>query len=221
MRASDAAAGASGWVWSRPWRTGRTGARAPAQPRPAAFTLVEIVLSLSILALLAGVSISVFWGTLAEARTKENANRIRSLLLSARADAANAGRRYRLSFDEETRQPTLSVEPDPLAKPGVFLPCDLWWVRQAELQAGVRVAVCERIGDSVFADESEGAAKSQRDRDSVLEEVNFYPDGSSDSARIVLANDDEHHPWAVEITLNGLDGTITTREIDTEEEPIE
>ena len=51
--------------------------------------------------------------------------------------------------------------------------------------------------------------------------MTFYPDGTSDSARIVLAEDAEDHPWAVEITLNGVDGTIQMREIDTEEEPIE
>ena len=171
--------------------------------------------------LLAGVSIGVFWGTLAEAGTSENASRITSLLRSARADAANTGRRYRLSFDEQTSHPVVAVETDPLGEPGTFTLAAFWWADQAKLQAGVRVVLCERTGDSVFADESASASDPGRDRELKLDEVNFYPDGSSDSVRIVLANDDEEHPWAVEITLNGLDGTISTREIDTAEEPIE
>lgn len=195
--------------------------RHSARRGPNAFTLLEIILSLSILVLLAGVSIGVFWGTLAEAGTSENASRITSLLRSARADAANTGRRYRLSFDEQTSHPVVAVETDPLGEPGAFRPAAFWWADQAKLQAGVRVVLCERTGDSVFADESESASDPGRDRELKLDEVNFYPDGSSDSVRIVLANDDEEHPWAVEITLNGLDGTISTREIDTAEEPIE
>ena len=196
-------------------------AQRPGGGSAAAFTLLEIVLSVSLLVLLASVSIGVFWGTLAEAGTKENANRITSLLRSARAEAANTGRRYRLSFDEETGQPTVGVELSPLAEPGAFKPCNVWWVERARLADGVQVALCQRTGDSVFADESGPAGESARDGRAPLEEVNFYPDGSSDSARIVLANEDEDHPWAVEITLNGVDGTIATREIDIEEEPIE
>ncbi len=179
------------------------------------------MLSLGLLVLLAGVTIGVFWGVLGETRTQESANRMSALLRIARAEAANAGRRFRLSFDEQTGQPVVSIEADPLAAPGAFQPYASWWARQGQLQEGTRVALCRRTGDSAFLEDSQASEGPRSKDEAALEEIHFYTDGSSDSARIVLTNDDEEHPWAVEITLNGLDGTIATREIDTAVEPIE
>jgi len=193
--------------------TGRTG--------PTGFTLLEVILSVGLLVMLAGIAIGVFWGTLSQASTQENANRITALLRSARAEAANTGLRYRLSFDEETSQPMLSVEADPLGVPGGFAACQAWWAEDARLQEGVRVLLCERLSETAFAQDSAGWPESEDRKDQVLSNVDFYPDGSSDSVRIVLGNDDEEHPWAAEITLNGVDGTIEAREIDLEEEPLE
>jgi len=185
------------------------------------FTLLELLLSVTLLAMLALVSIGVWWGTLAEADTRENINRITSLLRSARAEAARAGRRCRLTFDEQTGQPLLTVETDPLADPGIFQKRRPWWVKQAQLQAGVRVLTCRRVGDSAFARCGRPESSAGEDDQAAFDELDFYPDGTSDSARIVLTNNDEEKPWTVEITLNGLDGAITAREIDPEAEPIE
>ena len=176
---------------------------------------------MTLLVLLASVTIGALWGTLAKAGRNENVNRITSLLRSVRAEAANRGRRFQLTFDEEARRPIVSVEDDPFGQPGVFTPYNAWWAERAQLQEGVRVVLCQRTGDSAFADGGEHVRGPGDGGRSDLSALNFHPDGASDSARIILADSDEDRPWAVEITLNGVDGSISTREIDTEEEPIE
>ncbi len=182
----------------------------------AGFTLLEMVLAMVLVVLLASLAVGSLFGTLESMRTKEHSSRIASLLRAARAEAANTGCRLRLSFDPETTQPILSIERDALGDPGVFEPIDTWWVKLATLGNGVRVLLCERTGASDFVEvgaETTGGG----DDGPELAEVTFYPDGSSDSVRIVLGNDDEDRPWKVEVTLNGVDGSIKTRQIDEEE----
>ena len=179
-----------------------------------------MVLALGLVLLLAGLVVGAFYGTLEFVQIKDTSSRFCALLRTARAEAANRGKRFRLGFEPETTQPQVSFEPDPLGQPGQFVNVQAWWVRAAELAAGVRVARCERTGVGAFAD-LDARRPGTDQADSELAELTFYPDGSSDSARIVLTHDDEEHPWAVEITLNGVDGTLSTRQIDTQEELLE
>ena len=183
----------------------------------AGFTLLEMVLAMVLVVLLASLAVGGLLGTLESTRTKEHASRIASLLRAARAEAANSACRLRLSFDPETTQPLLGIERDPLGDPGVFEPVDNWWVRLASLDSGVRVLLCERTGASDFVEVGTETTGAADDEEPELAEVTFYPDGSSDSVRIVLGNDDEDRPWRVEVTLNGVDGSIKTRRIDEEE----
>ena len=193
----------------------------PGRRRSGGFTLLELVLSLSLLALLTGVAIGAFWGTLSATKIRASATRMSSLLRSMRAEAANTGRRLQLTFDEETRQPMVSIEADPLGEPGVFAPHNPWWAEKLELMEGVHVALCRLTGDSVFSGQPDRPGDLADADQAELAPLTFAPDGSSDSARIVLAREGAEHTWAVEITLNGVDGSVSTRQIDTEEEPIE
>ncbi len=197
--------------------TSRVGRKKPS-PEPArpAFTLLEMVLAIVLVALLAGVAVGVFWGTLEKAEIDAGAERIGALLRSIRAEAALTGRRFRLTFDADTSRPIVTIERDGLGQPGVFTPYQAWWINRARLADGVAVVSCERTGDSALDETGDYAAETGRQED--LDEITFHPDGSSDSARIVLATNDEERHWSAEITLNGIDGTITTREIDIEEE---
>lgn len=182
----------------------------------AGFTLLEMVLAMVLVVLLASLAVGSLLGTLESTRTKEHSSRIASLLRAARAEAANTACRLRLSFDPETTQPLLGIERDALGDPGVFEPVDTWWTKLATLDHDVRVLLCERTGASDFVEvgaETTGGGDDEPE----LAEVTFYPDGSSDSVRIVLGNDDEDRPWKVEVTLNGVDGSINTRRIDEEE----
>lgn len=175
---------------------------------------MEVVLAAALLVLLSGLVIGTFYSTLASTRIRENAGRMSSLLRALRAEAAIEGRRYRLGFDPETRQPRVTFEPEPLAEPNTFVPRRSWWSDQAELTGGVRVLACELTGPAAPpAPAAEGAPAA-------LAAITFTPDGGSDSARLVLGTEDEDEPWIAEITLNGADGTIEVRQLDLEEEAV-
>ena len=219
----DPPSSAAGTESIRARRPAGRGRRIFARPVRGGFTLLEIVLVLSLLVLLAGLTLTSYLGTLESLRISEHATRMAALLRAARAEAAITGRRFRLSFDPETTQPIVAFEPDALAEPGTFVPYNVWWVKQARLEEGIRVLECRRTGASDFV-EAGADTPSAREDEAELAEVTFYPDGSSDSVRIVLTSDDEDRPWYAEVTLNGVDGTIHTREFDPEaedEEPIE
>ncbi len=174
------------------------------------------MLTLSLVVLLASLVIATFYGTLDHVRRKENASRIAALLRTARAQAGNDGKRFRLAFDGETGQPVVSVETDPLEAPGEFTPYHAWWVKGAQLQAGVTVALCELTGYDAIGNLDAALAGGAEDEDARAV-IHFHPDGTSDSVRIVLAAGEGEDLWAVEITLNGVDGTIRRRDLDPEE----
>lgn len=160
-----------------------------------------------------GVSL---YGTLDSVRRKENAHRVASLLRSASAQACHAGRRYRVAFDPETYEPRVTWEPRPLEEPGTFVEAVHWWVERARLEPGIRVARCELTGPSDFAEVSTDTPAAAG-AENGLATITFYPDGTSDSARILLTDEDEEQPWHAEVTLNGVDGSVDTRRPDAEE----
>ena len=206
---------------ARTWHPSFLLGQSTGTPVRGAFTLLEVILALSLVALLAGLAVGVFAGSLEEAEIEASADRIVSLLRSTRAEAALTGRRFRLTFEAETLRPVVTIERDALGEPEVFTPYKAWWIDRAGPVAGVNVVLCERTGAADLDEAADSPQDSESDKPESLGEITFRTDGSSDSARIVLAGDDEEHPWAVEITLNGIDGTITVREIDAEEEGIE
>jgi len=171
-----------------------------------------MLLALGLVAMMFTLGTVALWGTLGATRREESAARLASLLRAIRAEAASTGRRFRLSLDAETTQPIVSYEPDPLAQPGVFQPYHAWWVEQAKLPEGIRVSSCVRTGLSAYA-ALEASARGGEDSAEALETLDFDPGGGSDSARIVLVEEDadEEHPWSREILLNGVDGTIRVR----------
>ena len=206
-----------------------------------AFTLLEVVLALALVLLLAGAVMVSFQGVFRDTQMRESTTRLTTLLLAARAEAANAGRRLRLTFDSTSGQPALEVESDPLGAPGVFQPFGSTWVELARLENGIYVARCEltdagpqpadtepqsatladgNAAAGTGASAGTGAGAGGTAQDPALAAVMFYPDGTSDSVRIVVYNDDADSPSAVELSLNGLDGTVRQRELDLKEEPI-
>lgn len=154
-------------------------------------------------------------------------------LRQLRADAANSGRRFRLSADENTRRMLVLHEQEPLTQPGVFteytsstwqshVPDKLVSVWRMELTgpSAYRTLAMEEMDDP---DEAEAQQ--------ALAPITFYPDGSSDSATIhVLPTDqgaiDDGEPLVLPealedfddpyarvgvVELDGLNGLISTR----------
>jgi prepilin-type N-terminal cleavage/methylation domain-containing protein len=173
------------------------------------FTLVEMLLVIAILALMLGLALGTLSGTLQDVQLKESANRLAALLRSARAEAANTGCQFRLAFDAQTGKPQLTYEPEPLTAPGQFQPYVAWWVQQAALDPSVKIASCQPTGAMGLAAPDSAVDQAA----SPYTDICFYPDGGSDSARLLLTCTDPDQPWNAEIVLNGVDGTITTREL--------
>lgn len=187
---------------------------ATGKTRSAAFTLLEIILVLCILVLLAGsVSLGVFsWQD--STRLDEGARRYESLLLMARAEAANTGRRFQLTFQQQDSVVTSQFqwEPDPLKAPGKFSPYAGPWVSLAPSDQ-VKVTLSQRTGSSAYsllANSTSMPASQASDSNATLDAITFYPDGTSDSAIIELTSLSERDGRRAFIEIDGQNGTINT-----------
>lgn len=175
-----------------------------------AFTLVELLLTLAMLALLAGVVVVNLAGVRRSRTFDEGLDRFATTLRLLRAEAAARGQRYRLRVDPETELLVVEREPEPLEAPGEFAaaPEGVW---QAYLPGdSLRVVRCELTGSSAYRLGTASGSQASRD-DEPPGEVMFYPDGSCDFARFVLLARDVADPRGAVVELNGLTGKVLTR----------
>jgi len=175
------------------------------RPASAGLTLLELTASLAILVLLGGL-VAVNFASLRWADELTNgATQLETAIRMTRATAAYRGRRFRLTFNADG---TLAVlwEPRPLELPGDFvLYGATWFGRLPHTKA--RVVRCELTGDSDPALLALASGRHGQDED--LQPVTFYPDGSSDSALIELA-DPHDRSRRVIVELDGSNGRVCT-----------
>jgi prepilin-type N-terminal cleavage/methylation domain-containing protein len=194
---------------------GRTKAKACDAPgnRPcrAGFTLTEIALSLSILAVLAALS-AVALGKFHDRHLlPDAAARFGGMLRMVRAEALRRGCCFRIILAGDDDLCRVQWEPDPLEAPGEFVDYSAGpWLAYLPRNE-VFVVRCLLTGESVdralyFADTGPGAPDAPAG-DVIL----FYPDGSADSAVVELAPAEGAEARHVLVELNGLTGTVTTR----------
>ncbi len=190
----------------------------PLQPRRASsrdgrapgFTLIEIVLALTLLVLMAGVGVVAVGAWRGNRALEEGAGRIETALRMARAEAANQGRRLRLTFTTDGAQPQVQWEADPLAKPGQFVAFTACTWQDYLAMDGVRVERCDLVGPSIQRPADWGA-EMQQDAGQTPMAVEFEPDGSSDSAVIELSAAGAGDLRRAVIQLDGRTGTVTTQ----------
>ena len=179
----------------------------------AAFTLIEILLAITVLlVLLAALVINIGgWGK--SRKLLEGADRFETVIYMARADAARLGKKLRLSFtgDQESDELenggiTLLLETDPLSAPGQFSEyAGCTWLHQ--LPTGmVQVNGCRLLGSSVYS-----RAEWTDDDDDEISPLTFYPDGSCDSAEIELASTDPADTRVMIIEVDGITGRVTSQ----------
>ena len=114
--------------------------RAPRRTRGLrAFTLLEVLVVLGILALLVGFSWPYLEGRITASSLPESADRIRDMLFMVRAEAAMEHRRHRIRFAPEQQHPIIEYEPDPIREPGLWEPIDSPWTKEAILVSDVQV----------------------------------------------------------------------------------
>lgn len=210
----------------------------------AGFTLVELVLTVALLLLLAGAVGYSFNSARQGTQLEEGAGQLESLFRFARAQSASTGRRVQVSFMEAALVgatnaaspfPGVQVqwEPDPLSEPGKFVRLfeatpfadqlnDLVQFRPvSEVESGtgtftnqtaVAPALAE-IGTTAPASTTESAATV------VPPPIVFYPDGSSDSAELILMSLDEGDLRRLRLSLSGLTGTVRRKWLAAEGQP--
>ncbi len=193
-----------------PLRAVACAGRAPVGQRCAAFTLLEMMLTLALLAVLIGTSALSLWGLQRGRQLDQGAAAFETVLRMARADACTRGRRLRIAFEDEGLRAEILWEPEPLSEPGQFVRhAGSGWLREVP-NGLVRVERCELAGPSAYLTRSTDSPAGGEEPEG-LSALTFYPDGASDSAVIELVSVDERDTRRAVIELDGVSGAIRAR----------
>lgn len=181
-----------------------------------AFTLLEVMITLGLLVLLAGLAWPALQTQITAAELPESADRLRSALFMARCEAMMQHRRFRVRFAPDEQHPMIEWESDPVNQPGVFVPATVDWADEQILLANVQVheirpgrpvylqALSETSDPDSLLKEAEERERERVERENLNrgegfgasqdQEVDplrpviiFEPDGSTDWATLVLA----------------------------------
>jgi Tfp pilus assembly protein FimT len=203
-----------------------------AKSRSAGFSLVELLLTLVLILCLAAASVFTFTAVYQSANLDEGSDRFQSLIRFAQAEAATTGRKVRLQFvpsaesavaeDSELRAIKVTWEADLLNAPGVFEDyTNKAWSEQIvnELVGVERVKPLSTSGADLPTSQVSNILPTISDEMSEMMEseefpsITFYPDGSSDSAEVVLASRNGEDERRLAVRLGGMLGTVSTRTI--------
>jgi prepilin-type N-terminal cleavage/methylation domain-containing protein len=206
------------------------------------FSLVELLLTLVLILCLAAASVFTFTAIYKTANLDEGSDRFQSLIRFAQAEAATTGRKVRLQFvpavnsamddaSAELREIKVTWEADLLNAPGVFQEfTNKAWSEEIvnELVGVTKVAAVSDSGEHISAqsDSLQGGVAQGNDRgngvagesgelseSSEFPSITFYPDGSCDSAEVVLASRNGDDERRLAVRLGGLLGTVSTRTV--------
>ena len=193
----------------------------------AGFTLVELLLAVSLVLLLLGAVVFNFGGLQRGASLDEGVGQFESLIRFARAHAASSGRQVQITFEEDVGDGlvvplgNLRVlwEPDPVHRPGVFEPLTEMRENVSRLTDLISIEGVRIVEGDSFAPATSDAVEPSAESSSVLvtfPPIAFLPDGSSDSAEIILASRSDDDTRRIAVRLQGITGSIR-RQLVTEE----
>jgi type II secretory pathway pseudopilin PulG len=107
--------------------------------RAPAFTLLEILLVVSLLSLMALFAWPRLETRVLSSELPESADRFRSVLAMARAAAVMDHCRYRIRFAPGEQQPYIEYEPDPIRAAGEYFPATAGWAQESPLMGDIEV----------------------------------------------------------------------------------
>lgn len=206
------------------------------------FSLVELLLTLVLLLCLAAASVFSYTALHRSANLDEGANRLQSLIRFAQAEAATSGRKVRLEFETEAnpvhtegsenvelRQIKVTWEADFLHEPGVFqeytnkawsenIVNELVGVAKVQpIQSPNAVVKTSDVGAAGATDSSAEMSDEELFADELPAEefpsITFYPDGSCDSAEIVLASRNSDDDRLMAVRLSGILGSVSSHPV--------
>jgi prepilin-type N-terminal cleavage/methylation domain-containing protein len=199
------------------------------------FTLLELLLVVVLLLLFASVAVVSLTPLRQGAQLNEGVGQLESMLRFARAEAAQEGRRFQVRLSATTLAgpsglPASSVqvswEPQPLTRPGVFVADASTAPLAQSVNNLLRIEEVRHVGCAPAAIQTNTAPSATLSDDApsapldALDSTNsetwppitFYPDGSSDSAEILVASDDASDPRRMLVHWDGLNGSATHQE---------
>lgn len=217
----------------------KTTATAPSR----GFSLIELLLSVSLVLMLLGAIAFNFTSFQRGAQLDEGAMRLETLLRFAKAKAASTGKKVQVRFQDSHSSSTnasspqtvtveLVWEPDPLGQPGIFekLPdgegyadslTDLVSIKEVRggTSSGGPQAEASNQADAATSDKTvptstlADTASSGRSEPvgSGMPSIDFFPDGSSDTARITIASLDLDDTRLTAVHLIGATGELRRR----------
>lgn len=106
--------------------------------RPA-FTLLEVLIVLSLLVLLAAMAWPLMQSQITASELPESASHIRDALYMTRSSAMLEHRRHRIRFAPREQHPFVEIEIDPISRPGEWISVAYPWTREPFLLADVQV----------------------------------------------------------------------------------
>jgi hypothetical protein len=196
---------------------------------------VELLLTLVLILCLAAASVFTFTAIYSTANLDEGSDRFQTLVRFAQAEAATTGRKVRLQFVANDAAPVnenldlraikVTWEADLLNAPGVFEEyTNKSWSEEIvnELVGVTKVAPMSPTGEPMPTGEvadvgSTGTGTGEFFMSDEFPAITFYPDGTCDSAEVVLASRNSDDERRLAVRLGGMLGTVTTRTINTSE----
>lgn len=194
----------------------------PQQDAGPGFTLIELLLATALTLMLVAAAVFSFTSLQHGAALSQGAQQFEALIRYARAHAANTGRQVVISFEDGAdpdfpwipADVAVDWEPDPLGQPGMFKRLPSAEPYLAELNRLVQVEDV-RVSDPEGGAPAALEAASSSDEDAfvaddptALPSIRIYPDGSSDSAEVILVAREEGKGDRLSVSLVGLTGAI-------------
>ncbi|MEW6236744.1 MAG: prepilin-type N-terminal cleavage/methylation domain-containing protein [Candidatus Omnitrophota bacterium] len=166
--------------------------RKSASPDRAGFTLLELIMVVTIMAVLAGAIVPNLNSYFSGNTIKNATSTLGYIIRFARSAAVERSVRTKISFNPENGDVIFSVEEDPSLQPGVYVPEPVPVAYPKEYKKEVKVAGI--VKNSLFGSQAEN-------------ELTFNPDGSTSDAFIYLADRDGRKNT---IAIVGLTGQVMT-----------
>ncbi len=187
--------------------------------RPA-FTLVEVLVVIALLALLAAMAVPMFQTDRPDRQMQLACDRLASLMAMCRAQAMLNGHPVQLAWQTSEDDPSVLPTPlvvheaDPISAPGQFRPMAASWATEPVLPASVRIRLVQP-GEFDLSSLVRTQGRFDLPADPALQAVQFHPDGTADPAVFVLtarlpegSEQEELQGWVI---LDGVSGLAHTK----------
>jgi type II secretory pathway pseudopilin PulG len=185
-----------------------------------AFTILELVLALAILMLLAGAAVLSLDLFQTKQDLSEGSLQFGTVLRMAAIESRNIGKRVQLSFDCDGLV-LVQYEQDPVGAPGTFtaytncswldsLPSKLVKVVRCDITAALSPGALAAQTQAFVPTGASSGSSTQPTPTAITSTITFYPDGTSDSAIIELADAKDVDTNKAVLELDGVNGTINT-----------